>query len=134
MKVSGGYEKKRARIEMLPLIDIVFLLLVFFIYAMLSMTVHQGLRVDLPAAVTAQADKRDFVNITITRDNRLLVNQVPVSLDNLIGEIRLHEGRDRPVFISGDRRADLGLAIQVLDRLRKAGLQDVTFETREETR
>jgi len=134
MRVSSGYEKKKARIEMLPLIDIVFLLLVFFIYAMLSMTVHQGLRVELPVAVTAQADKRDHVNITITRDNQVLVNEIRVSLDDLIEEVLLHEGRNSPVFISGDRRADLGLAIQVLDRLRKAGIKDVTFETKEETR
>ncbi|MBW2092144.1 MAG: biopolymer transporter ExbD, partial [Deltaproteobacteria bacterium] len=104
MRVSSGYEKKKARIEMLPLIDIVFLLLVFFIYAMLSMTVHQGLRVELPVAVTAQADKRDHVNITITRDNQVLVNEIRVSLDDLIEEVLLHEGRNSPVFISGDRR------------------------------
>ena len=48
---------KKARIEMLPLIDIVFLLLVFFIYAMLSMAVHRGLPVELPLSTTAEIDK-----------------------------------------------------------------------------
>ncbi|MBW1710008.1 MAG: biopolymer transporter ExbD [Deltaproteobacteria bacterium] len=134
MKLSSGYEKKKARIEMLPLIDIVFLLLIFFIFAMLSMTVHQGLRVQLPEASTAQPDKRDHVDITITGENEVLVNEIQVSLDNLIEEVLLNEGRQYPVFISGDRRADLGLAIQVLDRLRKAGIKDVTFQTREEAK
>ena len=45
MRLSSGYEEKKARVEMLPLIDVVFLLLVFFIYAMLSMVLHRGLRV-----------------------------------------------------------------------------------------
>ena len=49
---------KKARIEMLPLIDIVFLLLVFFIYAMLSMAVHRGLPVELPLSATAEIDKK----------------------------------------------------------------------------
>ncbi len=49
---------KKPRIEMLPLIDIVFLLLVFFIYAMLSMAVHRGLPVELPLSTTAEIDKK----------------------------------------------------------------------------
>ena len=52
MKLKTGFEVKKARILMIPLIDIVFLLLVFFIYAMLSMVVHRGFKVDLPQATT----------------------------------------------------------------------------------
>ncbi|MBW2060597.1 MAG: biopolymer transporter ExbD [Deltaproteobacteria bacterium] len=134
MRLSNGHENKKARIEMLPLIDIVFLLLVFFIFAMLSMTVHRGLRVELPEASTAQMDERRHVDITITKDNEVLVGEVRVSLDGLINEVLRHGGRNAPIFINGDRRADLGLAIQILDRLRRAGRHDVTFQTREETK
>ena len=56
---------KKARIEMLPLIDIVFLLLVFFIYAMLSMAVHRGLPVELPVSTTAEIDKKLVLSVTI---------------------------------------------------------------------
>ena len=56
---------KRARIEILPLIDIVFLLLVFFIYAMLSMAVHRGLPVDLPLSQSAEIDQKLSLSITI---------------------------------------------------------------------
>lgn len=132
MRLDSGYENRRARIEIIPLIDIVFLLLVFFIYAMLSMTVHRGLRVELPSASTAQVDKRDYVDISINKDNQIFINGVRVALDDFTAEILKAGNRDKPVFISGDRRADLGLAISILDRLRKAGISDVSFETRQE--
>lgn len=132
MRLDSGYENRRARIEIIPLIDIVFLLLVFFIYAMLSMTVHRGLRVELPSASTAQVDKRDYVDISINKDNQIFINGVRVALDDFTAEILKAGNRDKPVFISGDQRADLGLAISILDRLRKAGLSDVSFETRPE--
>ena len=61
----GPRKIKRARIEILPLIDIVFLLLVFFIYAMLSMAVHRSLPVALPVSSSAKVDKNLTVSVTV---------------------------------------------------------------------
>ena len=71
MRISSGYEAKKARVEMLPLIDVVFLLLVFFIYAMVSMVVHRGIQIDLPSAGTATLESEDYISITI--DERLFL-------------------------------------------------------------
>ena len=132
--VTCGYENKKARVEMLPLIDVVFLLLVFFIYAMLSMVVHRGLIVELPEASTAQVDRKDYVSITITKDNTVFVGDKPVALSGLIDEVMAHAGgkTDVSVFINGDRKADLGIAIRVLDLLRAEGIAEVSFECRQE--
>ena len=67
MKVDMQTSKK-VRIEMLPLIDIVFLVLVFFIYAMLSMAVHRGLPVVLPISTTSKIDKKLVLSVTIKAD------------------------------------------------------------------
>ena len=133
--VTCGYENKKARVEMLPLIDVVFLLLVFFIYAMLSMVVHRGLIVDLPDASTAQVDRKDYVSITITDENAVLVGKQQVALSGLVDEVMSQAGgkADIPVFINGDRRADLGVAIRVLDLLRGEGIAEVSFECRQES-
>ena len=53
---------------MIPLIDVVFLLLVFFIYSMFSMTIHRGLPVNLPTASTATVDKKTFITITLQQE------------------------------------------------------------------
>ena len=119
---------------MLPLIDVVFLLLVFFIYAMLSMVVHRGLRVELPSASTAEVDHYEYVGITVTQDNALFVGDERVELDVLVDVVRERMGGawDLPVFINGDRRSDLGMAVRILDLLKGAGIREVSLECAEE--
>ena len=130
MQVTSGYEKRRARIELLPMIDVVFLLLVFFIYAMLSMVVHRGMKVDLPTGSTARLDKRQYVSISIDADNAIRVQDQPVTLDEVAVAVQRHraDNADLPVFIAGDQHADLGLALQILDRLRQIHINEVSFE------
>ncbi|MBW1670087.1 MAG: biopolymer transporter ExbD [Deltaproteobacteria bacterium] len=132
--ISSGYENRKARIEMLPLIDVVFLLLVFFIYAMLSMVVHRGLRVELPSASTSEVDRNEYISITIAKDNSIFVHKEPVDLSKLNEKVmeQVDKKPDIPVFISGDSRADLGIAIRVLDLLKSVGIKDVSFECAEE--
>jgi biopolymer transport protein ExbD len=128
MKLSSGYEEKKARVEMLPLIDVVFLLLVFFIYAMLSMVVHHGMEVALPSAGSAVLEQDDYISITIDAENNLFLNKEPVEAGDLTpGVLGLRGDSDIPVFIDGDRKADLGLAIEVLDNLKEAGIEEVSF-------
>ena len=128
MRLSCGYETRKARVEMLPLIDVVFLLLVFFIYAMLSMVVHHGLKVDLPSAGTAVLDQNEFISITIDADNNIYLGEEPVGLDDLPDRVlAVHEIESKRVFIDGDRDADLGLAIQLLDLLKRSGIEEVSF-------
>lgn len=115
---------------MLPLIDVVFLLLVFFIYAMLSMVVHRGLNVDLPTAGLAQLDTRQFLNITIGADNHIQFDGTETTLEALIPQVtdRLTAmGAETPLYIEGDITADLGIAITILDRLQAAGVEKVSF-------
>ncbi len=134
MKLKTGYETKKARVEMLPLIDVVFLLLVFFIYAMVSMVMHRGLKVDLPAAGTAALETKDYISITIDADNQLYLNAEPTAAEGLPERVAQLRGEtDKPVFIDGDRQADLGLAIELLDNLKKVGIEEVSFSCTQET-
>jgi biopolymer transport protein ExbD len=134
MKLRSGYESKKARVEMLPLIDVVFLLLVFFIYAMLSMVLHRGMKVELPAAGSSTLEQSDYIAITIDADNRLYLNEEPAALDGLPSRVlALRGGESKPVFINGDRKADLGLAIELLDDLKQAGIEEVSFSCTKET-
>ena len=134
MRLSSGYEEKKARVEMLPLIDVVFLLLVFFIYAMLSTVVHRGLKVDLPVAGSSTLEKNDYIAITIDADNRLFLNKEPMEADGLAERVLALRNQDTvPVFIDGDQKADLGLAIELLDNLKQAGIEEVSFSCTKET-
>ncbi|NOG84486.1 MAG: biopolymer transporter ExbD [Planctomycetes bacterium] len=122
-------KKKGPRIEMIPLIDVVFLLLVFFIYAMLSMVVHRGFKVDLPQASTSELDRKEYVSITVDKDNRILLNKEELPLESLSEEVKKKARKGVKIFINGDKEADLGVVISVLDTLRKDAIKEVYFET-----
>ena len=81
-------ERRKSRIEMLPLIDIVFLLLVFFIYAMLSMAVHRGMPVVLPTSSTAKIDKHLILSVTVRADGSIFLDKEPIILKDLKGALR----------------------------------------------
>jgi biopolymer transport protein ExbD len=138
MQVKTGFEDRKARVEFLPLMDVVFLLLVFFVYAMLSMVVHRGIEVTLPSGGTTQISQKDYVNITISADNQISVDGVSVSLDTLVAQVQQataqakHVEGDVPIFIAGDRAAGLGVALKVLDHLRGAGFGAVSFELQQD--
>lgn len=127
MHLATGYENKRARIEIVPLIDVVFLLLVFFIYAMFSMSFHYGLQISLPGGLGTSEKNR--IVITVTEDNSLWLNEQCVGMDQCVNQIAaLSRAAPCSVMISGDRQADLGIGIELLSRLKHAGVQTVAFE------
>lgn len=111
--------RRRARIEMVPLIDTVFLLLVFFIYAMLTMTVHRSVKVDLPKAGMPEPQLKEHVVVTLDADGGLFVNEEPVEEDELLSAVResLRLSEHRIVVIDGDRKAALGRGVRILERL-----------------
>lgn len=130
MQLSSGYENRRARIEIVPLIDVVFLLLVFFIYAMLSMTVYRGLRVSLPRAA-GETENMETLIIAIGADNTLWVDETPVTLLEAVTLAKARATDEaQPVLISGDRQADLGVSIELLAALREAGIESVSFQVK----
>jgi biopolymer transport protein ExbD len=134
MKVpSSRLGIKKTRIEMLPLIDVVFLLLVFFIYAMLSMAVHRSLPVSLP--VSSATEIRTEVNLTITvNDNgEIFLDNTSVSQDELqmfLLKEKQKETDNKSVQV--DLFADKALSYQelyrVLDIIRTAGISNVSLQ------
>ena len=128
------HHREEVGINLTPLIDVVFLLLVFFIYAMLSMVLHRGLRVDLPSVGSSSIEHSDYIAITIDADNNLFLDKEPTHIEGLADRVLALRGAEtKPVFINGDQKADLGLAIELLDDLKKAGIEEVSFSCTTET-
>jgi biopolymer transport protein ExbD len=127
MMVDSGFGRKRARIEMIALIDVVFLLLVFFIYAMLSMTVFRGLELNLPRA--EGGIQRDAIVIILDRNNRLSAEGRNMEADQIVTwAMAEHMRTNLPVLIRGDREADFGIALELLSALQESGLEAVSFQ------
>jgi biopolymer transport protein ExbD len=129
MKVNPNIDRK-VRIEMLPLIDIVFLLLVFFIYAMLSMAVHRGLPVVLPTSTTAKIDKRLVLSVTVKSNGAIYVDKAPVSLESL-KEILMRKSQqsdEAGVMLFADRNLPYQALFRVMDQIREAGLHRISLQ------
>lgn len=131
MRLTTGFENKKARIEIVNLIDIAFLILVFFIYAALSMSLSHGLKVSLPTSALGHNDPATKVQVQLRADNTLWLNGLPVALDECIRQVS-NQTRDTraSVLISGDRQAELGAGIELLSRLKEAGIPAVAFEVK----
>jgi biopolymer transport protein ExbD len=125
--------KKHARIEIIPLIDIIFFLLATFVMVSLSMVKSKGLPVNLPASSSSEQQNRDdFTSITVTADNQILFNRQTVALADLPALLeKVKTGSSDPkVFINGDEDSRLGSTIGVLDEVRRTGITKIAFETR----
>ena len=116
---------------MTSLMDVMFLVLVFFIYCIFDMTVHKGLKVDLPNAAGVE-EKGERVVLTILPDDSLQLNGVAVSRDEVVAKVKSLYAADMklPVLVSGDRRSSLGAGIEILSELKGAGVERVSFQVR----
>jgi biopolymer transport protein ExbD len=131
MKIRGAHTRP-PRVEMLPLIDVVFLLLVVFIYAMLSMAVHKGLPVALPLADRIQQTREQPLSVTVEADGAVFLNKIPVPLKDLAATIKQHPdvNAETGVLLFADNRLPYQQLFDVLDRIREAGLSRISLQAR----
>lgn len=122
-------KRRQARLEMTSLMDVMFLVLVFFIYCIFDMAVHKGVKVDLPNAAGAQ-EKGERIVITIRPDDTLQLNGMDLTKDEVVARVRELAAvkMKLPVLISGDRKASLGVGIELLSELKAAGVEQTTFQ------
>ena len=125
-------ERKNARIELIPLIDIIFLLLVFFIYSMLSMAVYRGIPVTLPNAESDENEKEQALFITVDKYGNVFVDKALIDRDELLNRLK-RDQTDFPqktAIISGDGDSPYKVFIDVLDKVRLAGFKKVSMEAK----
>lgn len=131
LKIS---QHRKARIEMLPLIDIVFLLLVFFIYAMLSMAVHRALPVALPTSDSAEIEQSERLALSVREDGTIFVDERPVALDDLqhVLESRARKEKLEGVQVFGDRHVEYQQLFRVLDSIKRAGISEISLQAQKD--
>jgi len=125
---------KRARIEIIPLIDVIFFLLATFVLFTLSLNKSNGVKVNLPVAEKAEArDPNGTVTISVTSpEGALAWNKDLVTLDEFLIRLQAYH-RDEPdgrILINGDAQAFFAQAVYVFDEARKAGFTRIFIETR----
>lgn len=121
------------QINILPMIDVIFAILTFFMMSTLFLTRSEGLPVNLPAASTAESQPQDQVVVTIGSQGQLALNQQPIAIDALEAQIQalVLIGKSPVVVINADEAVNHGKVIAVMDRLRALGDVRIAIATKQ---
>ena len=133
MKILSPLPRKRGRLEIIPLIDIMFFLLASFMMVSLTMQNLMSIRVSLPTATQAKSlAKPDMVNLTVDRFGQTLIDGKPISFTELYKLLnkKAELNPNYPVYIQGQKETTHGSMIYVLDFVRRAGIQKVAFSVK----
>jgi biopolymer transport protein ExbD len=133
MRLSSPIPHKRARIEIIPLIDVMFFLLASFMMVSLSQTHMKGIRVNLPSAVAPPpSEVKDYVSVKVREGNVVTFDNDIVTDDQILPRLyQLHQANPNiKVSISADMLAMHGDVISVLDKVRSVGITKVGYQIR----
>ena len=125
--------RKKARIEIIPLIDVIFFLLATFVLFTLSLNAIRSVPVDLPQAAPPSSDKPpEAVTIQVSGDGAIFWNRELIDMGEVPARIVHYKTQtdDPRILIAGDEKARFGLTVAVLDEVRKAGITKFSVETR----
>jgi biopolymer transport protein ExbD len=135
MRMRSPIPKKHARIEIIPLIDIMFFLLASFMMVSLSQVHMKGMKVNLPTGQSGETQsKRDYISVSVDKDGHAYFDKTEMNYDELFVTIKkvYSENPDAKVFVRGDAETVHGNIIRVLDILRSSGFYKIAFEIKSE--
>ncbi|MGB0910272.1 MAG: ExbD/TolR family protein [Nitrospirales bacterium] len=124
--------QKKARIEIIPMIDTMFFLLVFFMIATLSMTMQHGMPVNLPEASSTTDKISEPISLTISENGDLFYNKEMIILAELkLRLLGLRQGNENPsIVINADEKVEHGIVVKVMDTVRLSGIHNMAIATK----
>ena len=131
MKINALKFDEEPKLMIIPMIDIIFFLLVFFMMSMLSMVVQKSIPVVLPKTASASADTNKTIPITITREGMIYFETEQLQLESLEQKLLQEKNRNGEVnvVIRGEDTVYYGRIVQVMDSVKKSGIKKVSIAT-----
>jgi biopolymer transport protein ExbD len=136
MHVSSPIPHKKARIEIIPLIDIMFFLLASFMMVSLSQVHMKGIKVNLPSGVSGQTQtKREYISVSVDKDGHYFFDKDEVGDEELLKRLRMvHDSApEAKVFVRGDRDSVHLNVTHALELIRASGFYKISFEIKSES-
>jgi biopolymer transport protein ExbD len=131
MKLRKSRARRRGRIEIIPMIDVMFFLLATFMLASLALQNLHSLAVDLPRGRATPLQAKTSVTLTVTRDGDIVLNETPVTLETLAATLQpILASPDANVVVNADAGAPNGVVVQAMLRAREAGAAHFLFAVR----
>ncbi len=131
MELASPIPKKHARIEIIPLIDIMFFLLASFMMVSLSQTTMKGMKVSLPTGSSGQTQsKKDYVSFSVDRDGFIYWDKERITYEDVPAKLRPLRATnpEAKIFVRGDAETLHGNVTRLLDQIRSTGFSKIAFE------
>ncbi len=128
MKFKRKVFLEKGRLDVAPLIDVVFLLLIFFMLTS-SFIFQPGIRVNLPRAVTSEVLNKELLIVTVTDNNEIFVNERPVDAEEFISRVNNAAKEEKSLLIRADKKTDMGKVIEIWDICRQADIKQINIAT-----
>lgn len=129
MKLRSMKVQEEPKLMIIPMIDIIFFLLVFFMISTMTMVQQNTFKVGLPQASSAQLDMNQHANITVMADGNIAFNKESLDKEQLIrrAQIELQRNPDLQVILNGDKDVNYGFVIETFDALKQAGVKKLSI-------
>jgi len=128
MKFKRRVKIEKGMLDLTPLVNVFFLLFIFFLFTS-SFIFQPGIRVNLPKAVTGEVMQQDNVVMTITKNDKVYLNEREISQDEIISNLKLLAKAKTPLLIKADSSASLGRIVEIWDMCRNEGVMQVNIAT-----
>jgi len=128
MKFKRRVLLEKGLLDIAPLIDVIFLLLIFFMLTS-SFIFQPGIKINLPKALTSEVIQKENLIIIITEGNALYINERSVGAEELSSRLKIAARQSRPILIKADRRVALGKVVEIWDLCRREGIQKINIAT-----
>lgn len=128
MKFKRRVLLEKGQLDIAPLVDVIFLLLVFFMLTS-SFIFQPGIKINLPKALTSEVIQKENLIITITADNFLYINDRRINEEELSSRLKIAAKESRPILIKADRQAALGKVVEIWDLCRIEGVEKINIAT-----
>jgi biopolymer transport protein ExbD len=128
MKFKKRLKMERGNIDLTPLVNVFFLLLIFFVFTS-SFIFQPGIRVDLPKALTSEVIQQENAVIIITKDDKMYLDDREISADELASKLKLIAKENTGLLIKADSSASHGRIVEIWDMCRAKGVSQVNIAT-----
>ncbi len=133
MRFKRRVQFVKGHLDIAPLIDCIFLLLIFFLLTS-NFIFQPGIKINLPKAVTSEVVQENTLVITVTSDNRFYLNEAPITYAELKNKLKREPGTKKPILIKADRDVALGKVINIWDFCRDIGITQINIATNQEVK
>jgi len=133
MRFKRRVQVEKGHIDIAPLIDCIFLLLIFFLLTS-NFIFQPGIKINLPKAVTSEVVQDNTLVITVTSDNRFYLNEAPITFVELKSKLKNISGKQKPILIKADRDVELGKVVNIWDFCRDIGVTQINIATNQDVR